>query len=140
MASETNIKRRDSMWIFFASGSAIFAGLTSILAKCGIKNTAKGNSKIWILYAFGSAFFASLTSILGKVGITNINSNLGTAIRTVVVLIMAWIVVFVTGKGSKENIKKGAGLYFLVRNCHRSFLALLLQSFAGGTCQRSCTY
>lgn len=37
MASETNIKRRDSMWIFFAFGSAIFAGLTSILAKCGIK-------------------------------------------------------------------------------------------------------
>ena len=39
MASETNIKRRDSMWIFFVFGSAIFAGLTSILAKCGIKNT-----------------------------------------------------------------------------------------------------
>ena len=45
-----------------------------------------------------SAVFASLTSILGKVGIEEINSNLGTAIRTAVVLIMAWIVVFVTGK------------------------------------------
>ncbi len=45
---------------------------------------------------FGS--FASLTSILGKIGIENINSNLGTAIRTIVVLIMAWIVVFVTRK------------------------------------------
>lgn len=39
MASETNIERRDSMWMLFTFGSAIFAGLTSILAKCGIKNT-----------------------------------------------------------------------------------------------------
>lgn len=232
MASETNIERRDSMWMLFAFDSAIFAGLTSILAKCGIKNTdsnvatairtivvlifswimvfiagaggqlgsieektwiflvlsgmatgaswlcyfkalqvgdinkvvpidksstvltiilaliflnesinyiklicivliaigtflmiqkkdtkntAKCNSKIWILYAFGSAFFASLTSILGKVGITNINSNLGTAIRTVVVLIMAWIVVFVTGKGkeAKKISKKELGFISL---------------------------
>lgn len=52
----------------------------------------------WLFYAVLSAVFASLTSILGKVGIEEINSNLGTAIRTVVVLIMAWIVVFVTGK------------------------------------------
>lgn len=54
--------------------------------------------KMWLLYACGSAFFASLTSILGKIGIENINSNLGTAIRTSVVLVMAWIVVFVTKK------------------------------------------
>lgn len=52
----------------------------------------------WLFYAVLSAVFASVTSILGKVGIEEINSNLGTAIRTVVVLIMAWIVVFVTGK------------------------------------------
>ena len=58
----------------------------------------KVEHKSWLLYAAGSAVFASLTSILGKIGIENINSNLGTAIRTVVVLIMAWIVVFVTGK------------------------------------------
>lgn len=50
----------------------------------------------WFFYALGSAVFASLTSILGKVGIEDIDSNLGTAIRTIVVLIMAWIVVFVT--------------------------------------------
>lgn len=54
--------------------------------------------KSWLFYALGSAVFASLTSILGKVGMENINSNLGTAIRTIVVLIMAWIVVFVTKK------------------------------------------
>lgn len=52
----------------------------------------------WLFYAVLSAVFASLTSILGKVGIEEIDSNLGTAIRTAVVLIMAWIVVFVTGK------------------------------------------
>ena len=52
----------------------------------------------WLFYAVLSAVFASLTSILGKVGIEEINSNLDTAIRTAVVLIMAWIVVFVTGK------------------------------------------
>ncbi|GAA0326830.1 EamA family transporter [Micropruina glycogenica] len=50
----------------------------------------------WLLYAAGSAVFAALTSILGKVGITDVESNLGTAIRTCVVLVMAWLVVFVT--------------------------------------------
>lgn len=52
----------------------------------------------WMLYAFGSAIFASLTAILGKIGISDIDSNLGTAIRTVVVLIMAWGMVWITGK------------------------------------------
>ena len=66
------------------------------------KETSSENSRkkgwSWFFYALGSAVFASLTSILGKVGIENIDSNLGTAIRTIVVLIMAWIVVFVTKK------------------------------------------
>lgn len=57
---------------------------------------AKG--KAWLLYAAGSAVFASLTSILGKIGITGVESNLGTAIRTSVVLFMAWLMVFATGK------------------------------------------
>ena len=50
-----------------------------------------------MLAAFGSAIFAALTSILGKVGITGVESNLGTALRTGVVLIMAWVMVFVQG-------------------------------------------
>lgn len=53
---------------------------------------------MWIIYAVGSAVFASLTAILGKIGITNVESNLGTAIRTAVVLIMAWMIVFATDK------------------------------------------
>ncbi len=60
--------------------------------------------KSWLFYAIGSAVFASLTSILGKVGISGVESNLGTAIRTGVVLIMAWGMVFVTGK---QHILKG---------------------------------
>lgn len=52
----------------------------------------------WLLYAACSAVFASLTSILGKVGISGVESNLGTAIRTGVVLVMAWDMVFATGK------------------------------------------
>ena len=55
-------------------------------------------SRGWFFFAAGSAVFASLTSILGKIGITGVESNLGTAIRTGVVLVMAWGVVFVTGK------------------------------------------
>ncbi len=61
----------------------------------------------WLVYAVLSAVFASLTSILGKIGVEGIHSNLGTAIRTVVVLIMAWVVVFVTGKqATVKNIEK----------------------------------
>ena len=57
-----------------------------------------------IFYAFMSAIFAYLTALLSKIGITGIESNLGTAIRTIVVLIMAWIIVFM--KGSQKDIKK----------------------------------
>lgn len=57
----------------------------------------KGGKNMWILYALLSAVFAALTSILAKLGIKDINSNLATAIRTVVVLVMAWGMVFMTG-------------------------------------------
>ncbi len=52
----------------------------------------------WIMYAVLSALFAALTSILAKIGIENVESNLATAIRTCVVLIMAWLIVFLKGK------------------------------------------
>lgn len=65
-------------------------------------------SRKWIWYAGLSAFFAAITAILGKVGIEDVDSNLGTAIRTIVVLIMAWLIVFATKKqgGIKEIDKK----------------------------------
>lgn len=53
---------------------------------------------MWFIYALLAAFFAALTSILAKIGIQNVDSNLATAIRTIVVLIMAWSIVFITGK------------------------------------------
>lgn len=58
----------------------------------------KQEKKSWLLYAVLSAVFASLTSILGKIGIDGVESNLGTAIRTGVVLIMAWLIVLAKGK------------------------------------------
>ncbi len=59
---------------------------------------AEKAGKGWFFYAVGSAVFASLTAILGKIGISGVESNFGTAIRTGVVLVMAWVMVFVTGK------------------------------------------
>ena len=69
---------------------------------------------MWIIYAFLSAFFAALTSILAKIGIQDINSNLATAIRTIVVLLMSWSIVFVSGKHSELVNIGQKNLIFLV--------------------------
>lgn len=58
----------------------------------------KTEKRGWLIYALLSAVFAALTSVLGKIGISGVESNLGTAIRTVVVLLMAWLIVFIKGK------------------------------------------
>ena len=81
----------------------IGVGTYLMIQKKQIADVAKNNDSRWLLYAIGSTVFTSLTSILGKIGIQDVNSNLGTAIRTVVVLIMAWVVVFVTKK--QDTIK-----------------------------------
>ena len=65
-------------------------------------NSKKGHE--WLFYAVLSAVFASLTAILGKVGIEGVESNLGTAIRTVVVMMMAWLIVFIQGR--QKEIKR----------------------------------
>jgi len=70
--------------------------------------------KGWLMYAVGSAVFAALTSILGKIGITGVESNLGTALRTVVVLVMAWIVVIVAGEGPQLRKVVRRDLTFIV--------------------------
>jgi transporter family protein len=69
---------------------------------------------MWFIFALLSAFFAALTSILAKVGIQNVNSNLATAIRTVVVLVMAWGIVFVSGKQNELANIGSKNLLFLV--------------------------
>ena len=85
------------------------------------KENGKWTEHAWLIYALGSAVFASLTSILGKVGIQGVESNLGTAIRTIVVLLMAWIVVFVSKK--QHTIRSIDG---------KSWLFLILSGFATG--------
>ena len=79
------------------------------------KSTGQNTSEKsgWLIWAVLSAVFAALTSILGKIGISDINSTLGTAIRTFVVLIMAWVVVFVTGSGNAKG-RTGKDFVFLV--------------------------
>ncbi|WP_163195853.1 EamA family transporter [Clostridium thermarum] len=98
-------------WIKLIGMIAIGIGTYMMITKkeCQAKEV-KGNR--WLFYAALSAVFASLTSILGKVGITGIESNLGTAIRTVVIMIIAWLVVFVMKKqGELKNIDKKSWLF-----------------------------
>ena len=76
-------------------------------------NSSEITDRTYIFYAIGSAVFAALTSILGKVGITGVESNLGTAIRTVVILIMAWVIVFMKGKQSQLRHLDKRELIFL---------------------------
>lgn len=74
-----------------------------------LKKILRGEQNMWIIFALLSAVFAALTSILAKIGIENVNSNLATAIRTIVVLVMAWGMVFITGtqKGIADISTKG---------------------------------
>lgn len=84
--------------------AVIGAGILLMIEKKDVDENRENGSGGWMLYAVGSAFFASLTAVLGKMGISGVESNLGTAIRTVVVLIMAWGMVLVTGK--KKEVRK----------------------------------
>lgn len=94
-------------FIFLGEGVSVAKAIGVVLIGAGtfmmiekkdaaFKGQEKG--KRWFLYAVGSAVFASLTSILGKIGISGVESNLGTAIRTAVVLVMAWVMVFAEKK------------------------------------------
>ena len=70
---------------------------------------------MWLLFALGSAVFAALTSILAKIGIDGVNSNLATAIRTLVVLVMAWGMVFLTdSQGGIGEIGKKSWLFLIL--------------------------
>lgn len=91
--------------IFLSEGISLTRGVGIVLIAIGTflmieKKQSSGETKsaAWLWYALGSAVFASLTAILGKIGISGVESNLGTAIRTAVVLLMSWAMVFVTGK------------------------------------------
>ncbi len=91
----------------------ILIGVGTYLMIVKKENAKKATGKGWLFYAVLSAVFASLTSILGKIGISDVDSNLGTAIRTVVVLFMAWIMVFVTKKQSELKKIDGKSMAFI---------------------------
>lgn len=76
----------------------IGAGTMLMISRKEAREDREKSGNSWLIYAVLSAVFASLTAILGKIGIAGIDSNLGTAIRTTVVLVMAWLMVFVGGK------------------------------------------
>lgn len=70
---------------------------------------------MWLIYALLSAIFAALTSILAKIGIENVNSNLATAIRTTVVLVMAWFMVFITNtQNDVVEISKKSWIFLIL--------------------------
>ena len=73
---------------------------------------------MWLAFSAGSAFFAGVTSILAKCGIRKTESNLATAIRTVVVLIFAWAMVFLVGSQDQIAQISGRSLLFLVLSAH----------------------
>ena len=106
--------------IFLQEGVSLTKGIGVVLIAVGTflmieKKQSGGETKsaAWLWYALGSAVFASLTAILGKVGISGVESYLGTAIRTGVVLLMSWVMVFVTGKqGALKAIPKNE-LFFI---------------------------
>lgn len=107
--------------ILLGEGITLYSGIGIALIAVGTflmieKKDVKSNipkNKRWIIYALGSALFASLTAILGKIGISDVESNLGTAIRTGVVLVMSWIMVFVTGKQNKIKVISKKELGFI---------------------------
>ena len=79
-------------------GVALIAAGTFLMIEKKETDQQQASGSTWLWYALGSALFASLTSILGKIGISGVESNLGTAIRTGVVLVMAWVMVLISGK------------------------------------------
>lgn len=96
-----------------AAVSVIAAGIFLMIEKKDVEKQQGKENKSWFVYACGSAVFASLTAILGKIGIFGVDSNLGTAIRTTVVLVMAWMMVFVTGKQKEIHKLTGKELLFI---------------------------
>lgn len=107
--------------IFLGESITVFKVISIVLIGVGTyfmiekkNDDKKAEDNKWLIYAFGAAIFASLTAILGKVGIEGVESNLGTAIRTIVVLIMAWIMVFVTGKQGELKKIDGKSFKFII--------------------------
>ena len=76
--------------------------------------TIRQTRVLWVLYAFGSALFAGLTAVLAKCGIRKTDSTVATAIRTIVVLIFSWLMVFIAGSQDTLSAIGGKTLLFLI--------------------------
>ena len=94
--------------------AVIFIGAGTLLMIEHKAATARADGNAWLLYAVLSAVFAALTSIFGKIGIENVESNLGTAIRTVIVLFMAWLMVWAEGKTDKLRCVPRSELFYII--------------------------
>ncbi len=95
------------------SGTVVLAaGIFLMIQKKANTEKREANTR-WMIYAVFSAVFASLTSIFAKIGITNVESNLGTAVRTSFVLIMAWLIVFAKRKQHQVKTINGRELGFI---------------------------
>lgn len=112
----------ESVDVLKAAGVVFIGAGTLLMIEKKKAESQAGPRRGWLLYAVGSAVFASLTAILGKVGIEGVESTLGTAIRTLAVLVMAWAMVFLTGK---RRLVRGAS--------PREVLFLVLSALATGT-------
>ena len=99
-------------WITALAMVLILIGTMFMIEKKRRTHVVSGTA--WLPYAVMSAVFAALTAILGKVGIEGVESNLGTAIRTVVVLAMSWMMVFATGKTREIGKTSAKELLFIV--------------------------
>lgn len=101
----------DHLAVKLAGTAMLGAGVILMVEKK--TETEKAGSRVYILYAVGSAVFAALTSILAKIGISSVDSNLGTAVRTIVVLVMAWLIIAVKGKLPKLKVLDKKELLFI---------------------------
>jgi transporter family protein len=97
------------------AGTVVFATGTYFMIQKKESKMQEVKGKLWLFYAVLSAVFASLTSILGKIGIQGVESNLGTAIRTIVVLLMAWFIVFIQKKQAMiKNIDRKSWVFIIL--------------------------
>ena len=101
----------DNLWVKLVGTALLAVGIFLMIEK---KQTdEKKESRAWMVYAALAAVFAALTSILAKIGVSGVESNLGTAIRTGVVLVMAWVVVFAKGKQKQLQVLDKRELVFI---------------------------
>ena len=106
----------------------ISVGIFLMIEKKSNERTVDSNN--WLIYGFLSAIFASLTSILAKIGIANVDSTLATAIRTVVVLLMAWLVVFLKKKSNLVKNIDRKEMLFLVLSAIATLMSWLCYYYA----------